>query len=95
MLAKIVIFSVISLVLTEKVRYDDYALYKVHPDTEDQVDFLKDLHENDDDLNFWVPPSQPGQFVSVVSPPEKRKEFEHVLSKRSIFSELMLSNIQE
>lgn len=95
MLLKLLLFTVISVIAAENVKYDNYALYKVHPENEDDVTFLKDLQKADNALDFWLAPGKPGQYVSVVSPPEKREEFEHVLNKRSIFSELMLENIQE
>lgn len=92
---RLLFLGVLSIAASEKVRYDNYALYKVHPKSEEHVTFLKDLQSVDEDLDFWKPASNVGEYVSVVSPPEKRVEFEHSLKKRSIFSELMLENIQE
>lgn len=94
MLLRLLLLGILSVVLSEKVRYNNYALYKVHPQSEEDVVFLKAL-ETDEDLNFWKPASSTGEYVSVVSPPEKREEFEHSLKKRSIHSEVMLENIQE
>lgn len=95
MLLKLLIISIITITVAEEVRYDNYALYKVHPKCEEHVAFLKDLHETDDRLDFWLLPSKPDQYVSVMTPPETREEFEHSLKKRNIFSEVMLENIQE
>lgn len=96
MFTKLLVLSLLSgSILSDKVRYDNYTLYKVQPEREEHVAFLKDLFEADDGLDFWKPPSVVGEYVSVVAPPEMRAEFELALNKRSISSELMLENIQE
>lgn len=96
MLVKVFLVCALAvLVEAEKVRYDDFALYKVVPENEDQVLFLKKMHESDIGYQFWKPPSAVNEFVSVVSPPELRNDLEHSLKKRSIQSEVMLEKIQE
>ncbi|KAL0819455.1 hypothetical protein ABMA28_007560 [Loxostege sticticalis] len=94
MLLKLLILSIVTLISAEKVRYDNYALYKVEPKTEDHLKFLKEL-EHEGKLDFWKPVDHVGDYASVVAPPEMRKEFERSLKKRSIHSEMMLENIQE
>lgn len=91
---KILIFSFFSVILAEKVRYDNYTLHKVHPQNENDLNILKDLYETNEGLDFWVPPVRVGDYVSVVSPPEERSEFEQHLEDNNIYSELMLDNIQ-
>ncbi|XP_049878181.1 zinc carboxypeptidase-like [Pectinophora gossypiella] len=96
MLMKLILFSVLSaIVATEKVRYDNFSLYKLHPANEEQLEFLKDLHENGEGLDFWYPPTRVGDYVSVVSPPDMKEEFENSLKNRDIHPEVMLENIQE
>uniref|UniRef100_A0A2A4J0V2 Zinc carboxypeptidase A 1 n=1 Tax=Heliothis virescens TaxID=7102 RepID=A0A2A4J0V2_HELVI len=96
MILKLILFSVLALIVSaEKVRYDNYALYKVNPENEEQLKFLKDLFEKNEEYNFWKAPSHVGEYVSLVSPPELKEELEHSLKKRSIYSELKLNNIQE
>lgn len=82
-------------VLSEPFRYDNYTLYKVYPQNENHVNFLKDLYEETTPLDFWTAPARVGDFVSVVAPPEMRENFEHSLKKRNIHSDVMLENIQE
>lgn len=91
----LLVCSVSASVLSEQFRYDNYALYKVYPQNEDDVEFLKDLYEDTKVLDFWTAPARVGDFVSVVAPPEVREDFEHSLKKRSIHSDVMLENIQK
>ncbi|XP_049704874.2 zinc carboxypeptidase-like [Helicoverpa armigera] len=96
MILKLILFSVLAIIVSaEKVRYDNYALYKVNPETEEQLKFLKDLYEKNEEYDFWKAPSHVGEYVSLVSPPELKEELEHSLKKRSIYSEITLNNLQE
>ncbi|CAK1550141.1 unnamed protein product [Leptosia nina] len=95
MLLKIVFVSVLGLVIAEKVRYDNFALYKIYPNTKEHVEFLKDLYEESDGLDFWIPPVRVGEYVNVVSSPERQMEFEHSMKKRSLNYDVMLQDIQQ
>lgn len=88
------VFLVI-LVSTEIVRYDGFSLYKVHTQNEEHVEFLNNLETGEDGLQIWKLASDAGDFASIVTPPEMKEEFEHNMKKRSIYTELMLENIQE
>ncbi|CAH0400616.1 unnamed protein product [Chilo suppressalis] len=87
--------SVIAFASTQQVRYDDYALYKVHPQNEEHIKFLNKLEQDNIGYDFWKTVKRVGDYASIVAPPELRNEFEHTLAKRNIRSDLMLANIQE
>ncbi|CAH2094779.1 unnamed protein product [Euphydryas editha] len=96
MLLKLLIICVISAISTgEKIRYDNFSLYKIHPQNEKHLKFLNELPKNGDDLHIWKLPTTIGDYASVVSSPEKKDSFEHSLRKRSINYEVMLENIQQ
>ncbi|KAI5642823.1 zinc carboxypeptidase domain-containing protein [Phthorimaea operculella] len=63
-------------------------------ENEDQLKFLQDLHKDVKHLDFWIPPSRVGEYVSVVSPPELRGDLEKKLKKREIPSKVVLKDIQ-
>ncbi|CAH2241663.1 jg26963 [Pararge aegeria aegeria] len=96
MFQKILIFIVLSVVtLAEKVRYDDYSLYKIYAHTEDHVNFLNELQKANDGVHFWKTPAQVGDYASVISSPEEKYSLEHILRKRSIYYDVMVDNIQQ
>ncbi|XP_063539230.1 zinc carboxypeptidase-like [Cydia strobilella] len=96
MLLKIVLLSLIcSLTSADQFRYDGYALYKIIPQNEHQVQFLKDLEYNDKELDFWRPPTRVGEYVSVVAPLEKKADLKKCLTQINIHNEVMLDSIQE
>lgn len=96
MIVKILLISILAvLVFGDPEKYDNYALYKVHAENDDHVKFLHHLEGDKHYLRFWKNPSQVDDYASVMVPPENLEEFEHILRKRSIRSELVLENIQE
>ncbi|XP_052744088.1 zinc carboxypeptidase-like [Bicyclus anynana] len=95
MLLKILILSVLSTVLTEEVRYDDYSLYKIYPQIEEHLNFLSDLQKENDGVQFWKSVSQVGDYASVLTSPQERDNLEHLLRKRSIDYDVMIENIQK
>ncbi|KAJ2953469.1 hypothetical protein O0L34_g1064 [Tuta absoluta] len=95
MLRNVIVLSVVLIVVaTEKVRYDNYSLYKIIPENEGQLKFLKDLRKDVKRLDFWIPPSRVGEYVSIVAPPELKKDLENKLRKREISSKVVLKDIQ-
>ncbi|VVC88556.1 unnamed protein product, partial [Leptidea sinapis] len=93
---KLILFSALfAVVSSEKLRYDNFCLYKVLPDSNEHVKYLNSLYEESDGLEFWIAPRDAGDYVSVVATPERRDEFERSLQKRSINYKVMLQNIQE
>ncbi|XP_072929537.1 uncharacterized protein [Epargyreus clarus] len=73
-----------------------YCIYRrIHPDNEEHLDYLVDLYKKSDGLEFWKPPTSVGDYVSVVASPQVKEEFEHSLTKRSLYYEQTVKNIQE
>lgn len=96
MLLKLLIIFLVSVISTcEKIRYDNFSLFKIHPQTEKDIKFLNELPKNGENLHIWKLPSTVGDYASVVSSPEKKASFEHSLRKRSINYEVMMENIQQ
>lgn len=95
MLTKILLLSLLAIVSAEKVRYDNYAVYKVTPQNEEGFKYLKGLYRTPGDLTFWAAPSRVGEHVSVLTPPEKRTDFEESLTTKNVEFEVTTENIQE
>ncbi|CAG9789472.1 unnamed protein product [Diatraea saccharalis] len=95
LIKSILINIVVAIVSTQELRYDNYALYKVHPRNERDIEYLNKVEKENQGLDFWKTVRRVGDYASVVAPPELRHKFEHLMSKRSIRSDLMLTNIQD
>ncbi|XP_041969168.1 zinc carboxypeptidase-like [Aricia agestis] len=95
MLMKITLcLSFIVYVTSEAVNYDNYCLYKLHPESDDHLDYLNELN-SEDGVDFWKLPTRAGDYASMVLSPEKRDKVEHSLKKRSLAYYVMMENIQQ
>ncbi|KAJ8714199.1 hypothetical protein PYW08_007819 [Mythimna loreyi] len=82
-------------VLSQKVRYDNYSLYKVLPKNAEQLKLLRDLQENDSRYDFWTDPVPSAEYVSILSSPEHKVEFENILKSKNVDFIITNANIQE
>ena len=94
MLLKFVFLLFLSFISAEKVRYDNYALYRIHAQNGSDVKFLNKIEESND-LYIWKSAVNVGDYVSIVVSPKNRVTFEDDLKKKNINYEIMLENIQE
>lgn len=94
----IVLFTLaIGLSLAEKVRYDNYKLYRLIPNDEETLDILKKL-ENTEELSeydFWSPVVKVGMEVDLMVPPYRVEEIEHMAKARGMNASILIDNVQE
>lgn len=77
-----------------KSRYDNYKLYAMQLNTEEQAKALINLEEGTDAYDFWSEPSLV-RDVDVMIPPHKIGEFEDFLSRFNISFHIKVENIQK
>lgn len=87
------LFSV--LVSSEKFRFDNYTLYRLLPENNDQITILQNLHKNHDTFDFWNVPRPNAKFLNVMSSPKDKSVLEGLLTSYGIKYEQTISNIQE
>lgn len=91
-----VFLVIIATVLAEEtVTYDNHSLFKIVPNNEEHLKVLKDLYNEAKGYDFWRIPSKVNEFVSVVAPPELRKDLEGYLEKHGLSGEAVLEDLQE
>ncbi|XP_059048581.1 zinc carboxypeptidase-like [Achroia grisella] len=84
-----------SFTLCQKVRYDDYSLFKILPKNPSDFKVLEELQQNDLRYDFWTSPRAAVDFVSVMAGPKEKDELKNFLSSHGINYEIPVSNIQE
>lgn len=95
MLIKLVAYLVtLGVVINcEKFKFDNYALYKVKPDSVSELKVLKNLLDTDE-LDFWSDPVLVNDEISVVTSPNYRKQFDEILRANDIEANIILEDIQ-
>ncbi|CAB3248808.1 unnamed protein product [Arctia plantaginis] len=82
-------------VFSEKIRYDDYTLYKIQPKSLNHIKLLQDLQVNDARYDFWNSPVPSATYVNILSSPANKAELENFVKSNNMDFEIVTSNIQE
>ncbi|XP_037294172.1 zinc carboxypeptidase isoform X2 [Manduca sexta] len=80
---------------SEKFRFDNYTLYRILPKSLDEIKVLQNLYDSDSRFDFWKDPVPNAEYVSVVSAPQDKGEFETYLNRNGIEFEVAMQNIQD
>ncbi|CAH0546621.1 unnamed protein product [Brassicogethes aeneus] len=91
----VVLIFAIGGILAHKVRYDNHKLYRLNPKTNEALEQLKQLEENDLEIKFWNDLRGKNHFVDILVPSEKIEEFEKFVRGFEIDLKLINTNIQE
>lgn len=74
-----------------KARYDNYALYRLHIKTEDQVKILQELEEKSDSYVFYGHALRPDQKLTIMAAAHKLVEMEEIIERYGIGGEILVS----
>lgn len=77
-----------------KARYDNYKLYSMQLQNEEQAKAVVELEHNTDSYDFWSAVSLV-RDVDVMVPPHKLGEFEDFLNRFNIEFNIKVENIQK
>ncbi|KAG5672023.1 hypothetical protein PVAND_002185 [Polypedilum vanderplanki] len=77
----------------DMARFDNYRVYTVTIENEEQYKAMKYLEENSDAYDFWKSPKINGK-ADIVVPPHKFADFEVVASNLNMQAEIIIENLQ-
>ncbi|KAL1501712.1 hypothetical protein ABEB36_006993 [Hypothenemus hampei] len=80
-----------TLIVINCTSYNNYAIYKVIPETKNQLEFLKSLHEK---FDFWKESRQIGLPSDVMVAPQDQQEFENMLNRNNLQYEVVINNVE-
>nr|XP_022920402.1 zinc carboxypeptidase-like [Onthophagus taurus]XP_022920403.1 zinc carboxypeptidase-like [Onthophagus taurus] len=81
--------------LAEPVRYDGFKVFKIIPQSEQQVDTLRLLEETLPSFNFWRSPAAVNRSVEIMVPPFLKYDFEDFLNTNKIDAEEYIEDVQK
>ncbi|XP_075983179.1 uncharacterized protein LOC142981269 [Anticarsia gemmatalis] len=92
---EIFIFLVlVAAINAEYISYDKYKVYKVVPETEDEVKILIDL-KNYNNYTFWSEGVRVDGDVRIMVAPEKQTAFEKYFKDVGITTKVLIQDVQE
>lgn len=79
----------------EKARYDNYRVYSIHIENEDQLKELQELEIHPDGISFLESPVGVDQSIDLTVPPHKFAEIAELFEANKIKNWIKTKNLQE
>lgn len=86
--------ALVVAVAAEKVRFDNYKVYRITPENEEQLQVLRQLEKIGGYL-FWSDIGSIYNPVDIMVPPHLAADFEDIINISRIPSKLIIENVQE
>lgn len=83
----------ITLVSSEKFRFDNCTLYKVQPKYKNEIKLLQELAHNDKKYDFWTEPGASVEFVNIKAGLREKTTLAAFLNFYEI--DVAMQNVQE
>lgn len=90
----VVIFSSILVIFCEKARFDNYRIYLVHIENEDQLKVIQELEAYSDGLVFLEMPNTIDSIAEILVPPHKFAEIHELFEMYHLKNEIRTNNVQ-
>lgn len=79
----------------EKARYDNYRVYSVYIENDEQLKVLRELEIHPDGILFLQSPSGVDQIIDLTVPPHKFAEIAELFEAYKIKNWIKTKNLQE
>ncbi|XP_018573035.1 zinc carboxypeptidase-like [Anoplophora glabripennis] len=87
----------VSLSVAEKLRFDNFRVYRLIPNDEETLNILKQFEDTEElsEYNFWSPPLKVGGEVDLMVPPYRFDEIENMAKSRGMNASVFIEDVQE
>lgn len=89
----VVIGLVFGCAVADKARFDNYRVYKLKVDTEEQLEVLQQIESFPDGYSFWESPFL-NKYAEIVVPPHKFGEISELFERFNFEYDLKITNVQ-
>ncbi|XP_049779854.1 zinc carboxypeptidase-like [Schistocerca cancellata] len=92
--AVVLLATTVVVISSEKMRYDKYRVYRVHPAGDEQLRFLASFAKYHNDIQFWKEPRVVNKPADVMVSPEMQTSFLEGLEANGIQATVYVDNVQ-
>lgn len=78
----------------ETTRYDDYHIYSVNIENDQQLNVLRELQDQPDGVKFQTPPNSIGQIVHLIAPLHKIADLLELFEANKFKKQIRTNNLQ-
>lgn len=79
----------------EKARFDNYRVYSVYIENEEQLKLLQELELHPDGISFLESPNGVDQTIDIMVPPHKFADITELFETYKIKNWIKTKNVQE
>lgn len=84
-----------SIIFAEKARYDNYRIYSVSIESDQQLNVLRELQNRPDGITSQVTPTRVGEIVDLIIPPHKFADISELFETYKFKNRIKTRNLQE
>lgn len=89
-----ILFIGLNVVIGEKARFDNYRVYSIDVNNDEQLEVLKELENHRDGLLFLIPPIDNQTRIEIVIPPHKFADISELCEQHDMEHEIKIENLQ-
>jgi len=89
------LWLLLAVAVTAKVRYDKHQVFRLVPADNEQLEALRKLEKETQELNFWTGVRGLNIPVDVMVPPHLLREFHSAVRKNKLNSEVFIPDVQK
>lgn len=78
----------------QQARFDNYQVYSLQVENENQLKILRELGSNPNGFEFWRSASHIGRSADIMVAPHQIATFDELVKTINIKSNLMVENVQ-
>lgn len=90
-----IVVACFAIVFAEKARFDNYRIYSVSIETDEQLNVLRELQNYPDGITFQTIPIRAGQIVDLIVPPHKFADISELFETFAFKTEIKTKNLQK
>lgn len=94
LLAFFLVLSNLSMSICDKARFDNYRIYSVKIETEEQLKLLQEFANFQTEVVFLEPPTVIGISVEILVPPHKFADMSDLFQTYGLKAEIKVNNLQ-
>lgn len=83
-----------AIAFAEKARFDNYRIYSVNIENDQQLNVLHDLQNYPDGITFQTIPTRVGQLAHLIVPPHKFADISELFEAYKFKNEIKTKNLQ-
>lgn len=88
-----VLIFLTTVVWSKQLKFHDFKVFSVKVETEEQLQVLRNLENEDDGYSYWKDPIL-GRHADLLVPPNKLNDFNSLVNALNLNTTLKISNIQ-